>query len=212
MKSLSINIVLLVVLWALIGIWHPATQAATWGRPAWLSLINHFLNFSCWLWKVYVPQKKDLHNDIAYLHIDFPDGGLLNSKRGLQSIVSCSIGKLIQKYCTWWKFVSLFVCLFCKECHSCMYRFKLLWLHTIQKHALLDLPLHCLHFQYFPPLLHTWFLANSGISRSLQARLQYRFVLPALGCQVLTMTLLPALIHPHFQLLAAKTHELKWHF
>lgn len=108
MKSLSVNIVLLVVLWALIGIWHPATQATTWGRPAWLSLINHFLNFSCWLWKVYVPQKKDLHNDIAYLHIDFPDGGLLNSKKVCSRIVSCSIGKLIQKYCTRWKFVSLF--------------------------------------------------------------------------------------------------------
>lgn len=108
MKSLSINIVLLVVLWALIGIWHPATQATTWERPAWLSLINHFLNFLCWLWKVYVPQKKDLHNDIAYLHIDFTDGGLPNSKKVCSRIVSCSIDKLIQKYCTWWKFVSLF--------------------------------------------------------------------------------------------------------
>ena len=111
----------------------------------------------------------------------FPRWWTSQFQKGLQSIVSCSIGKLIQKYCTWWKFVSLFVCLFCKECHSCMYRFKLLWLHTIQKHALLDLPLHCLHFQYFAPLLHTWFLANSGISRSLSGSATIQICSPCSG-------------------------------
>ena len=62
-----------------------------------------------------------------------------------------------------------------------MYHFKLLWLHTIQKHALLDLPLHCFHFQYFPPLLHTWFLANSGISRSLSGLARIQVCSPCAG-------------------------------
>jgi len=79
MKTLSINIVLWLVCGALIGIWHPSTQATTCGKPA--QSHNPFPNFLYRLWKTYVPRKKELYNSIANLVNDFAYGGLSNCKK-----------------------------------------------------------------------------------------------------------------------------------
>jgi len=97
MKTLSINIVLRVVLWGFN--WYTASINISynlWKTHTVTRLINPFPNFLCWLWKTYVPRKKELYNGIAYLNNYLAYGGLPNCKKVCNRTVSCGIRKPIQ--------------------------------------------------------------------------------------------------------------------